>query len=164
VSPDPDFITVEQATEVHSSPVALVLRRMNDGRLPWLRVCRRQDVLGLKRSEDEQMAVLHAIGEDDEVDWTPGAQWLDVCGGRPDSTDITWPHLRLATSEQEEGRLRQVIATEILEHQPAPYLEGPPDLDKLSLSQLLNHLISLNAVAMLTLCPGSVTLTVRSQR
>ncbi len=67
---DTDLLTAEQSAEILGLQVVLVIRRMHDGRLPWLRACRRADVERLKKIEDETTASLLAIGQDDAVDWT----------------------------------------------------------------------------------------------
>ena len=69
---DAALITVEEAAEILGVPPVLVIRRMDDGRLPFLRVCRRDDVLRLKVAEEKQTEALRAIGYDDEVDPSPG--------------------------------------------------------------------------------------------
>jgi alkylated DNA nucleotide flippase Atl1 len=158
VSPDPELVTVEEAAEILGVPAALVIRRMQDGRLPWLRVCRREDARRLKEAEDEQTAALRVLGENDDADWMPGREWFDIRGGRRDLADITWLRLRLPSREDEEGRIRQVLASEIFERQPTS------DLETLSLWQLLSHLAALNVAVTLTISPAGVSLTVRSER
>jgi hypothetical protein len=153
-----ELLTVEQAAKILGVPPALVVRRMEDGRLPWLRVCRRDDVIRLKAAEDEQTAALRALARDDEVDYAPGPEALYMRGGKRERADITWTRLHIAPPEAEDMRLREILIDEIMARQPTSGLE------ELCLWQLLHSLVSLGTAITLTLSRGTTMLTVRRNR
>lgn len=71
-----DELTPEQAGKILGISRPLVVRRMDDGRLPFRyegahRRCRLTDVLALKEAEREQQEALRALGGMDDVDFQP---------------------------------------------------------------------------------------------
>lgn len=70
-------LTPEQAGKILGVSRPLVVRRMEDGRLPFRyegehRRCKLTDVLNLKTQEDKQTAALRELAEDmDDVDYRP---------------------------------------------------------------------------------------------
>lgn len=71
-----DELTPEQAGKILGISRPLVVRRMEDGRLPFRyegahRRCKLVDVLKLKAAEEEQQNTLRELAEMDEVDYQP---------------------------------------------------------------------------------------------
>jgi excisionase family DNA binding protein len=71
-----DELTPEQAGKILGISRPLVVRRMDDGRLPFRyegahRRCKLSDVLALKETEDKQEKTLRALAETDEIDFQP---------------------------------------------------------------------------------------------
>jgi excisionase family DNA binding protein len=71
-----DELTPEQAGKILGISRPLVVRRMDDGRLPFRyegshRRCRLTDVLALKEAEDRHEKNLRALAETDDVDFQP---------------------------------------------------------------------------------------------
>ena len=71
-----DELTPEQAGKILGISRPLVVRRMDDGRLPFRyegahRRCKLADVVKLKVAEDRQDKTLRELAEMDEVDYQP---------------------------------------------------------------------------------------------
>jgi excisionase family DNA binding protein len=71
-----DELTPEQAGKILGISRPLVVRRMDDGRLPFRyegahRRCRLTDVLALKEAENKQETALRALAEMDDIDFQP---------------------------------------------------------------------------------------------
>lgn len=71
-----DELTPEQAGKILGISRPLVVRRMEDGRLPFRyegahRRCRLADVLQLKTTEEKQEKTLRELAEMDEIDYQP---------------------------------------------------------------------------------------------
>jgi predicted site-specific integrase-resolvase len=69
-------VDVEEVAKMLGIAIPLVLRRMNDGRLPFRqegarRLARREDVGKLKADIERQDRLLRAAAETDEVDFQP---------------------------------------------------------------------------------------------
>jgi len=69
-------LTPEQAGKILGISRPLVVRRMDDGRLPFRyegahRRCKLEDVLDLKAREEKQAAALRELGEMDDVSYQP---------------------------------------------------------------------------------------------
>ena len=71
-----DELTPEQAGKILGISRPLVVRRMDDGRLPFRyegahRRCKLTDVLALKEAEEKQEKILRELAEMDDVDYQP---------------------------------------------------------------------------------------------
>ncbi|HZR74379.1 helix-turn-helix domain-containing protein [Bradyrhizobium sp.] len=71
-----DELTPEQAGKILGISRPLVVRRMDDGRLPFRyegahRRCKLADVLKLKAAEEQQQNTLRELAEMGEVDYQP---------------------------------------------------------------------------------------------
>lgn len=69
-------VDVGEAVEMLGIAAPLVLRRMDDGRLPFRkegarRLAKREDVAKLKADLEQQDRLLRAVAETDEVDFQP---------------------------------------------------------------------------------------------
>lgn len=69
-------VDVEEAAQMLGIAAPLVLRRMDDGQLPFRkegarRLAKREDVAKLKADLEQQDRLLRAVAETDEVDFQP---------------------------------------------------------------------------------------------
>lgn len=69
-------VDVEEVAKMLGIAAPLVLRRMDDGRLPFRkdgarRLAKREDVTKLKAELEQQDGLLRAVAETDEVDFQP---------------------------------------------------------------------------------------------